>query len=59
MGQLITDLLSLAHLGRAKMDLAPVDLSEMALRWRPSSARNPGEVDWDIQPGRWPWPTRA
>ena len=53
MGQLITDLLSLAHLGRAKMDLAPVDLSEMALQLAAELQRSePGrEVDWDIQPG--------
>ncbi len=53
MGQLITDLLSLAHLGRAKMDLAQVDLSELALQLAADLQRaEPGrEVDWDIQPG--------
>ncbi|MDQ7745290.1 ATP-binding protein [Hydrogenophaga pseudoflava] len=53
MGQLITDLLSLAHLGRAKMNLARVDLSELALQLAADLHRaEPGrEVDWDIEEG--------
>jgi signal transduction histidine kinase len=51
MGQLITDLLSLAHLGRAKMHQEPVDLSELALQVAAELQRaDPGrEVDWHIQ----------
>jgi signal transduction histidine kinase len=53
MGQLITDLLSLAHLSRAKIDQEPVDLSELALQLAADLQRSePGrEVDWDIQEG--------
>jgi signal transduction histidine kinase len=51
MGQLITDLLSLAHLSRAKMHQEPVDLSELALQVAAELQRSePGrEVDWHIQ----------
>lgn len=51
MGQLITDLLSLAHLSRAKMHQEPVDLSELALQVAAELQRaEPGrEVDWHIQ----------
>ncbi|MGM9428846.1 ATP-binding protein [Hydrogenophaga sp. MI9] len=51
MGQLITDLLSLAHLSRARMHQEPVDLSELALQVAGELQRaEPGrEVDWHIQ----------
>ena len=51
MGQLITDLLSLAHLSRARMQQEPVDLSELALQVAAELQRTePGrEVDWHIQ----------
>ena len=51
MGQLITDLLSLAHLSRAKMHQEPVNLSELALQVAGELQRtDPGrEVDWRIQ----------
>ncbi|WP_310566418.1 ATP-binding protein [Hydrogenophaga sp.] len=53
MGQLITDLLSLAHLNRAKMQQVPVDLSELA--WQVAGECQLGEpgrtVDWQIQDG--------
>jgi signal transduction histidine kinase len=53
MGQLITDLLSLAHLSRATMAQERVDLSELALQLAADLQRSePGrEVDWDIQEG--------
>lgn len=51
MGQLITDLLSLAHLNRAKMHQEPVNLSELAMQVAGELQRaEPGrEVDWHIQ----------
>jgi signal transduction histidine kinase len=51
MGQLITDLLSLAHLSRAKMHQEPVDLSELALVIAGDLQRSDPtrEVDWHIQ----------
>ena len=51
MGQLITDLLSLAHLSRAKMHQEPVNLSELAMQVAGELQRaEPGrEVDWHIQ----------
>ena len=53
MGQLITDLLSLAHLGRAAMEQVQVDLSELALQLAADLQRSDPEreVDWDIQEG--------
>ena len=51
MGQLITDLLSLAHLNRAQMQQVPVNLSELA--WQVAGEFQRGEpereVDWEIQ----------
>ena len=51
MGQLITDLLSLAHLNRAQMQQVPVDLSELALAIAGDLQRSEPErpVDWHIQ----------
>ncbi len=51
MGQLITDLLSLAHLNRAKMQQVPVNLSELAWQVAGELQRSePGRtVDWQIQ----------
>lgn len=53
MGQLITDLLSLAHLNRARMQQVPVDLSELALSVAEEIQRiqPEREVDWQIQDG--------
>ncbi len=53
MGQLITDLLSLAHLNRARMQQVPVDLSELALAIAGELQRTEPdrEVDWHIQDG--------
>jgi len=53
MGQLITDLLSLAHLNRAQMQQVPVDLSELALGIAGDLQRSDPEreVDWHIQDG--------
>ncbi len=53
MGQLITDLLSLAHLNRAQMQQVPVDLSELALAIAGDLQRSEPEreVDWHIQDG--------
>jgi signal transduction histidine kinase len=53
MGQLITDLLSLAHLNRAQMQQVPVDLSELALTIAGDLQRSEPdrEVDWHIQDG--------
>jgi light-regulated signal transduction histidine kinase (bacteriophytochrome) len=53
MGQLITDLLSLAHLGRAPMQQVPVNLSELALAVAGELQRTDPEreVDWHIQDG--------
>ena len=52
MGQLITDLLSLAHLSRARMEQEPVDLSAMAhaiaADLQQSDPRRP--VEWCIEP---------
>jgi PAS domain S-box-containing protein len=51
MGQLITDLLSLAHLNRTQMQQVPVNLSELAWQVARECQRSePGrEVDWEIQ----------
>jgi signal transduction histidine kinase len=53
MGQLITDLLSLAHLNRAPMRQVPVDLSELALVIAGDLQHSDPEraVDWHIQDG--------
>ncbi|MGI9218823.1 MAG: ATP-binding protein [Hydrogenophaga sp.] len=53
MGQLITDLLSLAHLNRAQMQQVPVDLSELAWQVAGEFQRSEPEreVDWQIQDG--------
>ena len=53
MGQLITDLLSLAHLNRAQMQQVPVDLSELAWQVAGEFQRSEPEreVDWHIQDG--------
>ena len=53
MGQLITDLLSLAHLSRAPMQQVPVDLSELALAVAGELQRTEPEreVDWHLQDG--------
>jgi len=53
MGQLITDLLSLAHLGRAPMQQVPVNLSELALAVAGELQRTDPEreVDWHLQDG--------
>jgi signal transduction histidine kinase len=53
MGQLITDLLSLAHLNRAPIQQVPVDLSELALSVAEEIQRlqPEREVDWRIQDG--------
>jgi signal transduction histidine kinase len=51
MGQLITDLLSLAHLNRAQMQQVPVNLSELAWKVAGELQRSEPEreVDWQIQ----------
>ena len=53
MGQLITDLLSLAHLSRAAMKQVPVNLSELALAVAGELQRSEPEreVDWHIDDG--------
>lgn len=53
MGQLITDLLSLAHLNRAQMQQVPVNLSELAWQVAGEFQRSEPEreVDWLIQEG--------
>jgi signal transduction histidine kinase len=53
MGQLITDLLSLAHLNRAQMQQVPVNLSELAWQVVGEFQRSEPEreVDWHIQDG--------
>ncbi len=53
MGQLITDLLSLAHLNRAQMQQVPVNLSELAWQVAGEFQRSEPEreVDWQIQDG--------
>jgi signal transduction histidine kinase len=53
MGQLITDLLSLTHLNRARMHQEPVNLSELALSIAGELRRSEPqrEVDWHIDVG--------
>ncbi len=53
MGQLITDLLSLAHLGRAPMQLQPVDLSALARSVMADLQRMEPQrvVQWQIEDG--------
>jgi len=53
MGQLITDLLSLAHLSRARMEQEPVDLSALASAVAADLQHSDPhrQVDWFIEPG--------
>lgn len=53
MGQLITDLLSMAHLSRSVLQMQPLDLSAMARVIADELERSdPGRrVQWDIEPG--------
>lgn len=53
MGQLITDMLSMAHLSRSQLSVAPLDLSGMAQAIAEDLARSDPErqVQWEIEQG--------